>query len=118
MKELIIVEAEAVVRLGKFQKAWMVGWVVATLALVAVGVQSGRLHEATKQAKTLEAMLDQVRAVQAEQKTVTASYVKAWENQQATANLLVTWGTYVKDRTEIAQQALLGQPPNLYARKP
>src|SRR5574338_264954 len=113
LEPLIIVEARSVVRLGKFQKLWMVGWVVATLALVATGVQSARLYEAHQRDQKLKALIVQVKDVQRDQEAVTASYVKAWENQQATSNLLITWGQYVKDRDDVVKMAKDGRPVNL-----
>lgn len=107
MDNPLIVEAKEVLRLQKYRRIWGVGWVLATIALVVTGVQTARLMEHRRQEEKLEILLAHVERVQAEQKEVTSSYTKAWENQQQTADLLITWGTYVKERTEMATNNLV-----------
>ena len=89
-------------------KALVIGWLVATGALVATGVQTARLWEHQKHEAQLQKMIQDVEQIQAEQKAINSSYIKAWENQQQTADLLITWGTYVKERTEMATSNLRG----------
>lgn len=107
MDNVLIVKAREVLRLQKFRQIWVVGWMLATAALVVAGIQTTRIWQYQKQEARLAQMLKDVERVQAEQKEVNESYVKAWENQQQTADLLITWGTYVKERTEMATNNLV-----------
>ena len=107
MDNPLIVEAKAVLRLQKFRRIWVLGWMVATAALVVVAIQTVRIKEYERQEARISAMLVEVERVQAEQKAINDSYTRAWQNQQQTADLLVTWGTYVKERTEMATNNLV-----------
>lgn len=107
MDNVLIVKANEVLRLSKFRRIWVVGWMVATAALVVAAIQTVRIVEYERQERQIAALVAEVERVQAEQKAINDSYVRAWQNQQQTADLLVTWGTYVKERTEMATNNLI-----------
>lgn len=113
LEPVLVVEARSVVRLGRFQKLWMVGWCVASLALVATAVQTARLYEAHQNAQELSKLMAKVEVVQGEQRAINNTYIQAWQNQQATANLVITWGQYIKDRDDIVAKNKNEKPVNL-----
>lgn len=103
LEPLIVVEARAITRLGRFQKLWMAGWCVATFALITTGVLATKLYEAHRNAEKLDALVTKVKAVQDDQRTINDTYIQAWKNQQETTDLVVTWGQYIKDRDTIVR---------------
>lgn len=112
----IIVEAQEVLRLAKFRRLWMFGWMVATAALVAAGIQTARVWEHETQMEAMRQAREDIERVQAEQKTINDSYVKAWQNQQQTADLLISWGTYVKERADLGTHNIRNGSLNLVRR--
>lgn len=103
LEPLIVVEARAITRLGRYQKIWMAGWCAATLALVSTGVLATKLYEAHRNAENLEVLIAKVQVVQDEQRAINDTYIQAWKNQQETTDLVVTWGQYIKDRDTIVR---------------
>lgn len=116
MDEILIVKARDVLRLNKFRYLWVMGWLVATAALVVATFQIVRVTEYERQLAKVEVLAQELEKVQAEQKVINESYVKAWENQQQTADLLVTWGTFVKERTDLINRNTKNAPINLVRR--
>lgn len=117
MEPVIIVEARHIVRLGQFEKLWKVGWIVALLAFVATAVQSTRLYEAHQKAKELSTLMAQVKAVQADQTKINETYVQAWNNQQETTNLVVSWAQYIKERQDMSNQNRQNAPALFVANR-
>jgi len=113
IEPVLVVEARSIVRLGRFQKLWVVGWCVASLAIASTAIQTARLYEAHQNSLELSKLMGQVKMVQDEQRTINSTYIKAWESQQATANLVITWGQYIKDRDDIVTKNKNEKPVNL-----
>jgi hypothetical protein len=112
----IIVEAKEVLRLAKFRTLWMLGWMVATAALVVAAIQTVRVLEHDRQVEDLRVLREDIERVQAEQKTINDTYTKAWQNQQQTADLLISWGTYVKERADLGTHNIRNGSLNLVRR--
>ena len=117
----IIILSSTLKRLSRLKGLWLAGWIVASVFGMATTYSLVRMirYQRTYESLTKEVITlrDSVLSIQIEQKTVTESYIKAWENQQQTADLLVTWGTYVKDQTDIKIQNKKIAPINLVSRK-
>ena len=109
MDQLLIVKAREALRLSRFRHLWVIGWLVATASLVVAGVQTSRLNEIERQQEQMSALADRLEAVAHQQQLVNDNFVKAWSSQNQTAELLITWGDYVKARTELAKTNL-GSP--------
>ena len=116
MDQPIIVDAHEVLRLGRFRKVWLLGWLVATVALIAVAVQTVRIEERDLVMEELRAVQAEQLDIQEQQKQVTASFTKAWEQQQETAKLLTVWGQFVVEKTEMINKNRAYPPLNV-ARK-
>lgn len=106
MDQLLIVKAREVLRLNRFRYLWVIGWLVATAALVTAGIQTSRLQEVERQQEKMSALTERLESVAHQQQLVNDNFVKAWSNQNQTAELLITWGDYVKARTESAKSNL------------
>lgn len=97
----IIVSAVEHARLQFRAKIWWSGWAAAILLVGAVGYMVGRVSMALEARDELERLLDDVAKVQAEQRIINGSFIKAWENQRETARLVISWADYIKQRDEI-----------------
>lgn len=104
MNEHLIVKAKDVLHLNRYRRLWIFGWMVATAALVMGGIQTARLYEHDQEIDRLLALERRMEEVAHEQQMVNENFVKAWEAQNNTAELLVAWGNFVKARTEIVTQ--------------
>lgn len=86
--------------LRKRSKQWLMGWVVAglmTLIAVFLGAYSVASYHSLL---ANQARLAEIRDLQDDQRELTEKFALAWRNQQQTADLLITWGEYVKERTK------------------
>jgi len=80
--------------LYRFRQIWIIGWVAALIAGLVAFWALGQFYGLKVGLKELTELKDQVKEVQAQQEKVTASYVKAWSVQQATADALLSWGEF------------------------
>lgn len=102
MDSPIIVKAEEILRLGKYRTRWVVGWMVATAALMVATIQTARLYEADRQEARLAELAVQVDEVTQRQQIVADGLLQTLEHQTQTADLLISWGNYVKARMDLA----------------
>ncbi len=116
MDQPIIVDAREVLRLGRFRKIWLLGWLVATLALVFATVQTLRVEAHQRTLADVMSIQMQQRSLQEDQRQINASYLKAWEQQQETAKLLTSWGQFVVEKTDMINQNRKNPPLN-FVRK-
>jgi len=85
--------------LRKLHRQMIVGWILAVAALISTITLEILSRRSFSQARVEVAKLQtNMSFITAEQRKVTESFVIAWQNQQSTADLLVSWGGYVKER--------------------
>ena len=97
-----IVSGNELRRLKRYERFAVLGWAVAGVLALALVAAMSRLEAMSKHVVELKKLKAEVLEVQQKQELVNASYIKAWQNQQATADALVSWGSYVMDRKKIA----------------
>lgn len=117
MDQPIIADAREVLRLGRFRKIWLLGWLVATLAIAFASVQTLRVRERDLVVDELRAVQAEQRDIQEQQKQVTTSFIKVWEQQKVTADLLATWGQFVVDKTDMINKNHTNPPINLVRKQ-
>ena len=110
MDEILIVKAKDVLHLNRYRRRWIFGWLVATAALVLATIQTVRVHVHDREVDRLVAMEDRLEDVVHQQAQVNDAFVKAWEAQNHTTELLVSWGTFIKDRTDLVNHNNKNQP--------
>lgn len=103
MDDLLIVKAKEILVLAKFRRLWILGWMAATAALVVAAIQTSRLLEAEHQQEEIRVLTQQVASVTARQQVVNDSILQTLEQQNQTADLLISWGTYVKARADVSR---------------
>lgn len=97
-----IVSGNELKRLNIYKQVFWVGWAVAIIAILFLVGAVGQIEAFKTSLIEVRKLKAEVLEVQQKQELVTASYVKAWQNQQATADALVSWGSYVMDRKKIS----------------
>lgn len=103
MDDLLIVKAREVLRLDRFRRSWVLGWLVATAALLIAGIQTSRLTEAEHQQEEIRALTAQLDQATERQRLLNESLLTTLEKQNQTADLLISWGSYVKARSDVAR---------------
>lgn len=90
--------------LRQLHRRMIVGWTVAVLIMAAASALEILSRRSFKQARVEVAQLQKdMSLITSEQRKVTESFVVAWQNQQSTADLLVSWGGYVRERTALTK---------------
>lgn len=103
-EQILIVKAKDVLHLNRYRRRWIFGWMVATASLLLAGVQTARVYEHDQEVARLVALENRLDEVAHEQQVVNENFVKAWEAQNNTAELLISWGSFVKERTDLASR--------------
>lgn len=90
--------------LRQLHRRMIVGWIVSLAIMVSAAALEIMSRRSFKQARTEIVQLQtEMSLITTEQRKVTESFVVAWQNQQATADLLVTWGSYVRERSALTK---------------
>lgn len=96
-----IVSGNELRRLQRHRKLSLLGWIVAGGLALALALAVGELRSMRLTLVEVKKLKAEVIEVQQQQVQVTAAFAKAWENQQATAEALISWGQYSMDRKQI-----------------
>ena len=96
-----VVPRSALARGERLRKLWLAGWGFGLLVTIGGAYLAGQAVAYRRAARDLAEARQEIERVRQEQTLVTASFVKAWENQQAGISLVTSWATYIKDRDEM-----------------
>lgn len=98
MESCSIVANSTIQQYKMYQRRWYAGWIVSGLMLV-VSIYLGVLAKMRGDAiSSLGAARADIAKLQADQRVLLENFVKAWQNQQATADALISYGEYHKER--------------------
>jgi len=89
---------------------WWGGWVAATVLVGMVGYMVGIIVEARRASRDFERLTTKVSMIREEQSIVNETFVRAWEGQQNTSRLMISWGEYIKSHDEIVSENRAGTP--------
>lgn len=109
MDDLLIVKAKDVLRMGRFRHLWALGWVVASAFLVVAGIQTARVFEADRRQGEIRELTHLLEAATVRQASVNESLMFTLEKQSQTADLLISWGNYVKARADAGRPNFTSQ---------
>ena len=82
----------------KYRNLWAVGWL---LAVVGVSFGGGAMVAMGSMVKDLDRASDRVSEIQQEQTEVNAAFLKNWENQQESIDLIISASKFFEQRNEI-----------------
>jgi hypothetical protein len=97
-----IVSGNELRRLQLYKQIFWLGWVVALIAFMFLVGTISQIQAFKASLIEIRKLKAEVLEVQQKQEAVNATYIKAWQNQQATADALISWGSYAMDRKKIA----------------
>lgn len=81
----------------------MVGWLAALGLGLCLSWALGELRACRAAAAEIQKLRVDLLEVQEKQDLINATYIKAWEAQEKTADALISWGQYATDRKEIIE---------------
>ncbi len=117
MDSCVIVSGNELRRLQRYKRFALLGWVVAGLLALVLAAALSRLESLSKHAVELKKLKAEVLEVQQKQELVNASYIKAWQLQQQTADALISWGEFsiekkqlIKFNADMAVSTLIRNP--------
>jgi hypothetical protein len=96
-----IISGSELKQLLSFKTLFLSGWIVALLMTLALTFAVGEMYSMFKLMPELKEFEMGLIDVQSEQKHLTSTFVKAWKNQQATANILISWGKFIIEKKGI-----------------
>lgn len=100
--------------LRQLHRRLIIGWIVAVMAIASVIALEFMSRRDFRRARLEVAQLQfEMSSITAEQRKVTESFVIAWQNQQSTADLLVSWGGYAKERAGLVKYNSENRPGEL-----
>lgn len=97
----IVVTESALLRGKKYSRLWWSGWAVGVLGLVGGAFMSGQAiayHRAMNE--VAEARRD-IQRIRQEQTEATETFIKAWNVQKRSIDLVTSWAQYIKDRDDM-----------------
>lgn len=98
MESCSIVAVSTIQTYKKYERRWWAGW-AACGATVLLSLYLGLLAQARGEAiNSLGEARQKMAELQSQQTFLIENFVKAWQNQQATAEALIGYGEYHKER--------------------
>lgn len=98
MESCSIVANSTISHYKVFERRWYAGWIASGVLLLLV-IFFGVLAKVRGEAlASLGEARSEIGKLQAEQHVLLENFVKAWQNQQATADALIGYGDYYKER--------------------
>jgi predicted outer membrane lipoprotein len=119
-----IVSGNELRRLQRYKRFALLGWAVAAVLGTSLACATGELRALQKSMVEIRKLKAEVLEVQEQQQQVNATYIKAWQLQQDTADTLISWGEFSIDKKQLIKfnkdmaVSTLIRKPNERTRRP
>ncbi len=104
MSGVMIIDVAEYARLKKSSGLWWTLLGFSCVLFMIIMFLLGVISDQYKMLDKVQKLEQNVMVTQEEQKIVNANFIKAWENQQRTAGLLIDWGSVIIDKNKIIEQ--------------